>query len=336
MELFLPMNTSILYCVWYTHARRAETLARELNAKLVFIYESHLRGFWLKPLRYVLQTWKTWRLLEREQPAFIIVQSPPIFAPLAVALWCKVRGRKRSAYIIDCHPGTFYHRQWRWALPLLRLLARGAVVSLLCNEDAQHFLHKWQARCIFLPDGLPDLSSYAGDLGSQGEKRIAVISSFAYDEPMVELFEAARLTPQVRYYVTGNPARSTPEVLARRPENVVLTGFLHGDAYRGLLHNVQGIVVLTTMPYILCCGAYEALSLARPTILSDLPEHRQLFAQGFVLVQNEPEEIAKGVEKLLKELDGFERQAQLIREEYHLFRQPKLEKLVSLLESTHG
>jgi glycosyltransferase involved in cell wall biosynthesis len=333
MELFLSMNTPILYCVWYTHARRAETLARELNAKLIFIYEARLKRFWLKPLRYVLQTWKTWRLLERERPAFIIVQSPPIFAPLAVALWCKVRGRKRSAYIIDCHPGTFYHRQWRWALPLLRLLARGAVVSLLCNEDAQHFLHKWQARCIFLPDGLPDLSSYAGDLGSQGEKRIAVISSFAYDEPMVELFEAARLTPQVRYYVTGNPARSTPEVLARRPENVVLTGFLHGDAYRGLLHNVQGIVVLATMPYTLCCGAYEALSLARPTILSDLPEQRRLFAHGFVLVQNEPEEIAKAVEMLLDDLDNFAQQAQHLREEYRAFRQPRLEKLISLLEA---
>jgi glycosyltransferase involved in cell wall biosynthesis len=328
------MNTrSILYCVWYTHARRAETLARELNAHLIFIYEARLRRFWFKPLRYLVQAWQTWRLLERERPAFIIVQSPPIFAPLAVALWCKLRGRGRSAYIIDCHPGTFYHRQWHWALPLLRLLARGAVVSLLCNADAQHFLQRWQASYLFLPDGLPDLSSHAGELGSTGEQRIGVISSFAYDEPMLELFEAARLTPRVTYYVTGNPQRSTPQILACRPDNVVLTGFLHGDAYRGLLHNVQGLLVLSTMPYTLSCGAYEALSLARPTILSDLPEQRQLFAHGFVLVHNQPAEIASAVQQLLDDLDGFAERTRLLRAEYHSFRQPRLEQLVSFLQA---
>ncbi|HEY1350087.1 MAG TPA: glycosyltransferase [Ktedonobacteraceae bacterium] len=324
------MKHNILYCVWYTHARRAETLARELHAQLTFIYAARLRRFWLKPLRYLVQAWQTWRLLERERPACVIVQSPPIFAPLAVALWCKLRGGR---YIIDCHPGTFYHQQWHWALPILRVLARGAVVSLLCNEDAEHFLQRWQARYLFLPDGLPDLHSHAGDLGSQGQQRIGVISSFAYDEPMSELFEAACLTPQVTYYVTGNPQRSTPQVLARRPPNVVLTGFLHGDAYRGLLHNVQGIMVLSTMPYTLGCGAYEALALARPTILSDLPEQRRLFAHGFLLVPNRPQEIARAVELLLGDLEGFAQLAQTLREEYRALRQPRLEQLQSFLEA---
>src|ERR1700685_3701158 len=112
------MNGKILYIVWFTHARRAETLSKELGAKLVFVYEAQIKRKWLKPLRYMIQAWKTWMLLERERPAFVIVQSPPVFAPLAVALWCKLRGKKRVSYIIDCHPGTFYHEQWRWALPL--------------------------------------------------------------------------------------------------------------------------------------------------------------------------------------------------------------------------
>ena len=61
-------NGKTLYIVWYSHARRAETLSKELNAQLVFIYEAQLKGFWLKALRYVIQGWKTWRLLERERP----------------------------------------------------------------------------------------------------------------------------------------------------------------------------------------------------------------------------------------------------------------------------
>lgn len=326
------MNDKILYIVWYTHARRAETLARELHAKLVFVYESQLLSVWLRPLRYIIQGWKTWRLLERERPAFVIVQSPPIFAPLTVALWCKLRGRKHVSYVLDCHPGTFYHHDWRWALPLVRPLARGAIVSLLCNEDAQDILLKWNVNYLFLPDGLPDLCSTSGTLGSEGEARIAVISAIADDEPLAELFEAARLTPQVTFYLTGDPKRAPNELLAIKPENVILTGYLRGSIYNGLLHNVQGIIVLSRLRTTLSCGAFEALSLAKPTILSDLPEQRRWFSHGFIMVENTPGDIARGVETLLRERATFLHKAELLREEYRSARQPKLSKLVSLLK----
>ena len=350
------MNDKILYFVWFTHARRAETLARELGAKLVFVYEYQLLNPWLRPLRYIVQSWKTWILLERERPAFVIVQTPPTFAPLAVALWCKLRGKKRASYIIDCHPGNFYHPLWRWALPLLRPLARGAITSLLCNEEAQNTLLKWNANYIFLPDGLPDLSSTSGTVGSQGDARIAVISTFADDEPVAEVFAAARLLPHVTFYVTGNPERaalqprdrrrtrdatfyvtgdperSTNELLAHKPENVILTGFLRGSVYNGLLHHVDGIMILSRLRTTLSCGAFEALSLAKPTIVSDVPEQRRWFSRGFILVENTPEDIARGVETLLSEHAAFIYKAELLREEYLSFRQPKLDKLVSLLK----
>jgi glycosyltransferase involved in cell wall biosynthesis len=262
----------------------------------------------------------------------VIAQTPPTFAPLVVALWCKIRGKKRTSYLIDAHPGNFYHRQWVWALPLLRLLAKGAVVSLLCNEDAQKTLQGWDANYIFLPDGLPDLSEASGTTGSEGDPRVAVISTMAYDEPIGELFEAARLSPQVTYYVTGNPARASRKLIENKPENVVLTGFLHGSIYKGLLHNTDSIMILSTMPNTLCCGAFEALSLAKPTILSDLPEHRRLFSHGFILVDNTPEDIARGVELSLSDRPTYMHKAALLRAEYLSARQPKLDKLKSLLK----
>jgi glycosyltransferase involved in cell wall biosynthesis len=326
------MNDNILYIIWYTHARRAETLSRELHAKLVFIYEAQLKNFWLKPFRYLVQSWKTWRLFEQERPAFVIVQSPPVFAPLAVALWCKLRGRKGTSYIIDCHPGTFYHPYWRWALPLIRPLARGAIVSLLCNEDAQNIMSKWNANSIFLPDGLPDLSSTSGTLGSEGEARIAVISTIADDEPVAEVFAAAHLLPQVTFYVTGKPERATKELLDQKPKNVIMTGFLRGSSYNGLLHNVDGIMVVSRLRTTLSCGAFEALSLGKPTIVSDLPEQRRWFSHGFIMVENTPEDIARGVETLLSDHAMFTHKAELLREEYSSTRQPKLLKLMSLLQ----
>ncbi|HEX4714857.1 MAG TPA: glycosyltransferase [Ktedonobacteraceae bacterium] len=326
------MNNKILYIVWYPYARRAETVSRELQAKLVFIYEPRLRTFWLNPLRYLVQCWRTWRLLEQERPAFVIVQSPPIFAPLAVALWCKLRGRKQVSYILDCHPSTFYNRRWQWAFPLLRWLARNAVVSLLCNEDAQKYLAQWQANYIFLPDGLPDLSSFSNEVPVRDGKSIAVVSAFAHDEPVGAIFKAARLTPDVTFYVTGATEGMTNELLANKPENIVLTGFLRGSAYNGLLHNVQGVMILGIMITTLSCGAFEALSLAKPSIVSDLPEQRRLFSNGFLLVENTPEDIAQAVETLLNEHATYVKKAEILRAEYIAVRRPKLEKLISLLE----
>lgn len=350
------MNGKILYIVWFTHARRAETLSQELGAKLVFVYEGNIKSKWLKPLRYLIQAWKTWLLLERERPAFVIVQSPPVFAPLAVTLWCKLRGKKRVSYIIDCHPGTFYHEQWRWALPLIRPLAQGAITSLLCNEQAQNYLLQWNANYIFLPDGLPDLSSTSDTVGQEGEQRIGVISTFANDEPLVEVFAAARLLPHVSFYVTGNATRvaqqpvkhshahddafyvgddsenATNELLSNKPDNVILTGFLRGSVYNGFLHNVDGIMVLSRLLTTLSCGAFEALSLAKPTILSDLPEQRRLFAHGFIMAKNTPEDLARGVETLLNENATYKQKAELLREEYIARRQPNLEKFISLLQ----
>lgn len=327
------MPNKILYIVWYMHARRAETLSRELQAKLVFVYEARLRTFWLNPLRYLVQCWRTWRLLERERPAFVIIQSPPIFAPLAVALWCKLRGRGQVSYILDCHPSTFYNRRWQWAFPLLRLLARHAAISLLCNEDAQHFLARWQAACIFLPDGLPDLHVSSDEIPVQGRKNIAVISAFAHDEPVDVLFQAARLTPDVTFYLTGSTDGMPNKLLMSKPENIVLTGFLRGSTYNGLLRRVQGIMILAVMTTTLSCGAFEALSLAQPGIVSDLPEQRRWFSNGFLLVQNTPEDIAKAVATLLNEPGVYRKKAELLREGYIAARQPKLDQLITLLGS---
>src|ERR1700730_12753809 len=101
------MSGKSLFIVWTDHSQRAETLAAEMGAQVCFLYEIRLKGRWLTPLRYLVQGFKTWHLLEREQPRVVLVQSPPIFAPSIVAAWCVLRGkaslsRHRTPYVIDC------------------------------------------------------------------------------------------------------------------------------------------------------------------------------------------------------------------------------------------
>src|SRR5579859_5207114 len=191
------MNTKSIFIVWYDHSRRAETLAAELGVQVHFLYESRLIRRWLTPLRYIVQGWKTWHLLDRERPLLILVQSPPIFAPLVVALWCKLHGKFQPAgyqmsYAIDCHPSTFFSRRWRWALPLLRILSRRAVVTLSSNMAGQNILQEWKVSGFFIADGIPSLRPPVGTIGSEGEDRVAVIGTFADVEPIAEVFAAAR------------------------------------------------------------------------------------------------------------------------------------------------
>lgn len=327
-----------LFIVWYSHSRRAETLAAELGGRVCFVYESRLRGRWLLPLRYLAQGWKTWWLLEREQPDMVLVQSPPILAPLVVALWCALRGKRRHArrhtrFAIDCHTGTFYSREWRWALPLLRWLARRAVVTLVASEAALDMLQQWQVKSMFLLDGLPVLQPASGAIGSEGEARVALISSFHDDEPVAEVFAAARLLPHVTFYLSGNPRNAPAALLAQQPANVVLTGFLPDSMYSGLLKNVDGLLVLTTEPNVLNCGAYEALSVEKPALVSDWPQMRRYFTRGFIYVKNTPETIAAGVQKLLNERQTLASEIIAMRAELAARRQPGLEELVALLRA---
>jgi glycosyltransferase involved in cell wall biosynthesis len=334
------MDLKTVFIVWYSFSRRAETLASEVKGRVIFQYEAGLTGGLKTPWRYLVQAWKTWQVLQREQPDMVIVQSPPFLAPLTVAIWCKLWSRskttrKRVPYIIDCHPGTFHDPLWSWAVPILRFLARGAVVTLLCNEPSQEIVESWRVRNIFLPDGLPrfDDIDATGSVGTQGDKRVAVISTFASVEPIAEVFEAAKLLPDVTFYVTGDTKRANASLLACKPENVVLTGFLRGGTYVGLLKNVHGIAILTTQSKDLSCGAYEALSLAQPALISDWAGSRRLFKRGFIYVENTPQAIAQGVQQMLNEQASLATEANEMRQEYTEARLPKLKELQGLILS---
>lgn len=332
------MEIKSLFIVWYSHSRRAETLASELEAPVRFLYEFRLKGRWLTPLRYLVQGWKTWHLLERERPEVVVVQSPPIFAPLVVALWCGLQRKTRSAgyrvsFAIDCHPSTFFSRRWRWALPILRFLSRRAVVTLSSNMGGQNVLQGWKVRGFFLADGVPSLSPPVGIIGTEGEARVAVISTFAEVEPIAEVFAAALLLPQVTFYVTGDPQQASTKLLAQKPENVILTGFLRDGTFTALLKNVHGVVILTNEPKDLSCAAYEAVAMAIPAVVSDCSENKRWFTHGFVYVSNTPEAIAAGINKMLNEQETLISEVIALRSELAARRRPQLEELVVLLES---
>lgn len=331
------MNVKTIFLVWYHYSLRAESMATELGGEVSYQYVAAIQGFWSLPLRYLIQGWRTWRFLERKRPEIVLVQSPPILAALVVAVWCRLRGKtpsssRRARYVIDAHTATFHHKNWRWLLPLVRFLARRAVATLVTDEAALSMLRSWHSRGIFLVNGMPTLSPPTGCIGTEGKERVAVISVFDDNEPIEEVFGAARLLPQVTFYLTGDPKKAPSTLLALKPDNVVLTGFLRGGDYTGLLKNVHGLVVLTKEQNDLSCAAYEALVMAKPVVASNGQEMRRFYTQGLIFVNNTPESIADGIKQMLNEQGRLTQEIIGMRSVLEAKRQPNFEKFISLLQ----
>jgi hypothetical protein len=169
------------------------------------------------------------------------------------------------------------------------------------DEAALYLLKRWQARGFLLIDGLPRLQPPAGAIGTRGITRVAVISIFSPTEPVAEILAAARLLPHVTFYLTGEISRLEPALREQMPANVLLTGFLRDGSYTALLKNVDGMVVLSREAHDLSCGAFEALVVEQPAVVSSGPEMQRFFVQGFIHVENTPPAIADGIQRMLNE-----------------------------------
>ena len=116
---------------------------------------------------------------------------------------------------------------------------------------------------------------------------VLVISSYGSDEPTAQVLEAARHTPDVRYYVTGNPNRLPREVRNVAPENVNFTGYLPDAKYDDLLLHADVAMALSTRNNILTQACHEAIGAGVPLVTSDAPVAREYLAGGTVFAKND-------------------------------------------------
>lgn len=281
----------IAFVAWMRYHRRSDLLAQHLGATPYFIHYEPPGKVLRVPIKYAVQGWRTWRALRHDRPDVVFVQNPPIFCVLVAFLYAKAYGAR---YVIDSHTGAFLSPKWRWSLGLHRLLSKGALVTIVHNTSQEQIVKEWGCRYLtigFTPGSYPP----GEDFDLDGRFNVAVVSSFLADEPVDLVFEAAARLPEVHFYVTGDSRRIPPSLLSRRPGNCFLTGYLTYDRYVGLLRGADAIMVLTTGNHTLLMGAFEAVSVGTPLIVSNWPVLRDYFSLGTVHVDNSVEGICAGV-----------------------------------------
>ena len=179
-----------------------------------------------------------------------------------------------------------------------------ASVNIVINkEQKNHLIQNYKIRPIVLEDPIPDfteiLSSAKKQEGYKMEKKaifnVAVISSFAVDEPLQAVFDAASQLRDVYFYITGDKKNADKNVLIKKPDNVILTGFLDYNTYVDLLQKVDVIMDLTTDEKSMVAGAYEAVALEQPLITSNWNSLRRYFNKGTIYINNSSDEIRNAI-----------------------------------------
>lgn len=289
------MTTSagkMVFISWAPFCSRSDSIAARLGGSSYMVYSAAFGSRYATvALKYLSQTVKTLRILFRERPDTVFVMTPPVFACLPAWLYSKLTG---SSFIIDAHTGAFLDRRWTPLLFVHKWFSRAALTTIVTNEHMEAIVRGWRASATLVRD-VPVCFAEPALPALEGACNMTLVSTFTWDEPLEIFFRAAAQVPDVHFHVTGNHRQADARVLALKPDNVRLTGFLADADYVGLLLASDAVMSLTTLDHTMQRGAYEAVYLGRPVITSNFDLLRRHFCKGTVHVDNTVEDLVRGI-----------------------------------------
>ena len=295
---------------WERH-RRTREIARTFGATLLEVTATG--GRVTRYVRLLART--TWALASR-RPDVLFVQCPSI----VLGVWCALlKPVLRYRLIADIHNEAVEPFNYSFGIYrlLLRLIRRAADVSLVTNDALEAIVNGTGGRAFVLPDKVPDLGVRGSERRAlNGPAQVVFICTFAPDEPVHDVIEAARLLgPRVQLHITGNPAPLQGRL--ELPAHVSLTGFLDDDAYEGLLANADVLIDLTRMDNCLVCGAYEAVALQKPLVTSDTRALRRYFRKGAIYARHDPQSLADAIACAVAGRERLAAEMQELKRELH-------------------
>jgi len=287
-------NGKIVFLVWDRQSIRASGISKHIGASLHFLSTSRISH----PVLFI----KTLKILRKESPRIIICQSPPVTcAFIAMVYKYLFACMSKPKILIDVHTGAISKP---WSKNVSRLIMKHASVNIVINKEQQNFLiQNYHITPVVLEDPIPDFTDILLSAKKQegykiGQKAIfnvVVISSFAFDEPLQAVFDAASELPDVYFYVTGDKKNADKKLLIKKSDNVIITGFLDYNTYVDLLQKVDVIMDLTTDNKSMVGGAFEAVALEQPLITSNWIPLRRYFNKGTIYINNSSDDIRKAI-----------------------------------------
>lgn len=296
-----------IWISWERH-RRTSTLAEHFGIPLhTLLYSGPA------PVRYLVLSIRTTALLFRERPGVLVVQNPSIVLATLADLLRPVFGYR---LIVDAHneavepyanAGGLFKRLSGW------LLAR-ADATIVTNAFLAEIVTRHGGRPLVLPDKVPEPAP-GSRVALPNAPDAVLIATFAADEPIEQIVEAFALMPDVTLAITGRWERHRHRLPDPLPSNIRCTGFLSDDDYWQLIAAAGVVVDLSFKPDCLVCGAYEAVAVGTPMVLSDDRAIRQYFHRGTRYARPEVDDVRRAVREVLAERQELRRETLALRDE---------------------
>ncbi len=287
----------------------------------------------LRPLQYVGHVIKTFSLLRKKRPSVIWVQLPQV-PLLTAALWYRRLVDSEVRIIADCH-NRILNAPWsKW--PGLVGQLNACDVVLVHNQRVMPKVEAMGVRTDklrILED--PPAQIRESQLQPAGfpQPWVLFLASFSPDEPISELITAARLAPDINFVLAGdaNRARGRHD-LSDCPKNVILPGYLSGDALDSAIGTTSAVLALTKLDDAQLSSAAEAIGAGRPMVLSDTPVTRELYYKGGVFVDtDDPAAILRGCRIAFSDEARLSEEALALRNERHASWRRQADSIVRML-----
>ena len=219
--------------------------------------------------------------------------------------------------IDDCHTKALRRRPSGMLRPFYDVMRAWSMGSFDCLVIATATLEE-EARTlgvpiVVIPDPLPHLAARAERGSLRGRDVVVVIGSYAEDEPVAQIMEAAERLPEVHFKFTGRPP--APIEAGPLPGNVELLGFLPPESFVDELAAADALVALTTHDGTFLRAACEAVAIGRPLVTSGTEALRAYLSDAAVYVDADAGSIAEGVARALVDRRGLEERVTARRRE---------------------
>lgn len=289
--------------IWITWEKQTRNhgISKSLSFKLYEIIYSKGRL-----VRYLLSSLSTLKIINKERPTVVVVQNPSIVLSIISILlkffYC-------YKIVIDSHNSGIFPMEGKSKLLMLlsKFIQKKADLTIVTNEGLKKVVESNNGRAFILPDKIPTPGTIRKDfcinLNKENKQiNIVCICCFGNDEPYNNIIESAKfLGSNIKIQFTGKYNGKVD--IASIPNNVNLLGYISDVDYWSILASSDAIIDLTLRDNCLVCGAYEAIAVGKPLILSNTKALRSYFNQGCTFVNPaDPLSIAEGIKNTVENL----------------------------------
>ncbi len=320
-------NNRKIWITWH-YSARSRNLASYLNLP---IYELMIVKNTL--IRHLVSSLWTIKILVVQRPKIIFIQLS--FLLLLICAIYKVISFNKVVIVADCHTKSLRRKakgqlnKIFWSLK--KFSFKTVNLSIISNTGMEKDIKILHSNYIILPDKIPEIN-YKKVIDKK-KKYCVYISSFAVDEPFEEIFGSAEiLNPDINIFWTGKQNKTKIEGYTI-PKNLNFTGYMNFDEYYKLIANADCLLALTYEDDCLQSGAYEALSVEVPMVISDSKALRDYFGESAIYTDHNPINIANSIQKAVEDKQNLQNNKIKIKKIRNEEFKSQVNKLIQFMES---